>query len=253
MTAERAAARRTAEPRTPTNYPPYRGEPFRRGLTLAFNKVLAGLFARVRLVGREHLPPGPYVACFNHLSWADPIVLVAALPASPRVWFFGPKEDDMMAPGLRNRLMRWSATPVPYRTDKRDLVEAVRRVKLVMDARGVLLVAGEGRIHVGERVVPPLNEGAAFFALRNGVPLVPIAINGTGWLGFGRTVRVKVGVPFETTGYDRRTGVGELTELVRARLQEMVADFPDRPPPGRFGRWLTELFNEWPEGSRPPG
>ena len=31
----------------------------------------------------------------------------------------------------------------------------------------------------------------------------------------------------------------------------MVADFPDPPPPGRFGRWLTELFNDWPEGARP--
>jgi hypothetical protein len=31
----------------------------------------------------------------------------------------------------------------------------------------------------------------------------------------------------------------------------MVADFPDQPRPGRVGRWLTELFNDWPDGSRP--
>ena len=30
----------------------------------------------------------------------------------------------------------------------------------------------------------------------------------------------------------------------------MVADAPDLPPPGRVGRWLTERFNDWPEGSR---
>ena len=241
---------RSDEPRTPTNYPPYRGERFRLLLTSLVTRIGTGLFVRIRLEGREHLPRAPYVACFNHLSWADPFVLHAALPKQPRIWLFGPKEDDMMI-GSRNRLMRWSATPVPYRSDKRDLVDAVRRVKMVMDAGGVLLVAGEGRIHVGERVVPPLNEGAAFFALRNGVPLVPIAINGTGWLGFGRRVRVKVGEPIDTKGSDKRTGVGELTELVRERLQALVADFPDRRPPGRFGRWFTEVFNEWPEGSRP--
>lgn len=249
MSVERAASR-PDEPRTPTNYPPYRGELFRQVLTFLVTRIGTGLFVRVRLEGRENLPEAPYVACFNHLSWADPFVLHAALPVRPRIWLFGPKEDDMMI-GPRNRLMRWSATPVPYRTDKRDLIDAVRRVKMVMDAGGVLLVAGEGRIHVGERVVPPLSEGAAYFALRNGVPLVPIAINGTGWLGFGRKVRIKVGVPIDTRGYDRRKGVGELTELVRERLQALVADFPDRRPPGRFGRWFTEVFNEWPEGSRP--
>jgi hypothetical protein len=31
----------------------------------------------------------------------------------------------------------------------------------------------------------------------------------------------------------------------------MTADFPDPPEPGPFGRWLTEVFNDWPEGARP--
>jgi hypothetical protein len=79
-----------------------------------------------------------------------------------------------------------------------------------------------------------------------------VAINGTGWLGFGRTVRVRVGRPIPIEGYDRRTGVADLTAEIRRRLQELVADFPERRPPGRFGRWLTDAFNEWPEGSRPP-
>ena len=47
----------------------------------------------------------------------------------------------------------------------------------------------------GERDLLPLSEGAAYFALRSGVPLVPIAINGTSWLRFGSRVRVRVGEP----------------------------------------------------------
>ena len=254
MTADpaepRARRERPTEARTPTAHPPYRGEGMRRLATLAFNKTVAGVFARVRLEGRENLPPAPYVICFNHLSWADPIVLVAAMPARPRMWFFGPKEDNMMV-GLRNRLMRWSATPVPYRPGNRDLVDATRRVRMLLDQGGVLAVAGEGRIHVGERIVPPLNDGAAFFALRARVPVVPVAINGTNWLGFGRTVRVRIGEPIAIEGYDSRRGVADLTAEIRRRLEGLVADFPDRPPPGRVGRWLTEVFNDWPEGSRP--
>jgi hypothetical protein len=42
-----------------------------------------------------------------------------------------------------------------------------------------------------------------------------------------------------------------MTDATAAALRALVADFPDPPEPGRFGRWLTEVFNDWPEGSRP--
>ena len=51
---------------------------------------------RPRLVGRERLPDGPAIYCFNHLSWIDPFVLMATLPMRPRLMFFGPKEEDMV-------------------------------------------------------------------------------------------------------------------------------------------------------------
>ena len=30
----------------------------------------------------------------------------------------------------------------------------------------------------------------------------------------------------------------------------MVADEPEHERPGRFGQYITELFNDWPEGDR---
>ena len=156
-----------------------------------------------------------------------------------------------MAVGARNRLMRWVGTAVPYRPGKNDLLDATRRVGAIFAGGGTLAIAGEGRIHAGERVVLPLSEGPAFFALRGGVPLVPIAINGTGWLAFGRTVRVRIGEPIAPSGRPSRERVDTLTAQATAALTALVADHPDRPPPGRLGRWLTELFNDWPEGSRP--
>jgi hypothetical protein len=30
----------------------------------------------------------------------------------------------------------------------------------------------------------------------------------------------------------------------------MVADEPEHEPPGPFGRRITEMFNDWPEGDR---
>ena len=80
---------------------------------------------------------------------------------------------------------------------------------------------------------------------------MPIAINGTSWLGFRRTIRIRVGAPIPAEGRASREGIATLTERTETALLELVADFPDRRVPGRFGRWLTELFNEWPEGARP--
>ena len=48
-----------------------------------------------------------------------------------------------------------------------------------------------------------LEEGPAYFALRSGVPLVPIAINGTSWLRLGRRIRVVVGDPIQANGRPR--------------------------------------------------
>jgi 1-acyl-sn-glycerol-3-phosphate acyltransferase len=247
----RQPASRPDDARPDLGYWPHRFPALRARFAHLVASVLVGVFVRLRVEGRDRLPTSSSILCFNHLSWADPVVLMAALPGPPQLYFFGPREADMSV-GARNRLMRWAGNAVPYQPDKRDLVEAVRRVQALMVAGGALAIAGEGQIHVGESVVPPLNDGAAFFALRAGVPVVPVAINGTNWLGFGRRVRLRIGDPIDPAGFDRRRGAPELTARVRESLQALVADSPDRPPPGRFGRWVTEMFNEWPGGSRPP-
>jgi 1-acyl-sn-glycerol-3-phosphate acyltransferase len=120
----------------------------------------------------------------------------------------------------------------------------------VIKTGSVVAIAGEGRIHVHETELLPLSEGAAYFALRSAVPLVPVAINGTSWLRFGGRVRVRVGEPILIAGRPTRAAVIEGTAQLTAALLDLVADAPDVPEPGRVGRWVTEKFNDWPEGSR---
>ncbi|MFH0751568.1 MAG: lysophospholipid acyltransferase family protein [Chloroflexota bacterium] len=215
-------------------------------------RIAVGAYLRLRVEGLERLPDGPALICFNHQSWVDPFALTAALPARPDLLFFGPREADMRVGG-KNRLIDWSGRGVPFRPDKRGLVEVAHRVDAIFARGGRLAVAPEGRIHAGERVVLPFDDGAAYFAARTGVPIVPIAILGVGWLRFGGTVRVRVGKPIPVPpGRATRESVKALTDATHRALLDLVADGRDREPPGPVGRWLTEVFQDWPEGSRPP-
>ena len=231
-------------------YGPRRFPGFRHRLARFVARSLVRPFFRLRVEGLEQLPDGSSVACFNHLNWIDPLVVLAAMPADPPVYFFGPREPDMYV-GLKNRLMRWAGNAVAYRPGNRDMVQAVRRVDALMASGAVLAIAGEGRIHVGEAAIWALSDGPAVFALRSHVPIVPLAINGTSWLGFGRQIRVRIGAPVPTTGLDRRADTARVTAEVQERLRLLVADFPELPPPGPAWTRITEMFNDWPEGTRP--
>ena len=227
--------------------------PLRRTLRTWISRLVAGALCRAlfrpSLVGRDRLPGGAAIYCSNHLSWIDPFVVMATLPMRPRVMFFGPKEEDMSVGG-RNRLMQWTGATIPYRPGKNDLLDATRRVHAAVAAGRVVVIFGEGRIQPFESHLRPLSEGAAYFALREAVPLVPIAIHGTSWVRFGRRIRVEIGEPIPPEGRASREAVDALTGRCEAAIAAMTADEPDLARPGRFGRWLTELFNDWPEGSR---
>lgn len=220
--------------------------------TWLISAIAVRVFFRRRVEGGSRLPDGPYLLCFNHQSWADPFILLAIMQRRPRITFFGPKEADLRI-GRRNRLIAWSGMALPYRPDKTDLLGATRRVQAVFEAGRVLALAGEGRIHAGEATLLPLDEGAAFFAQRAAVPIVPVALNGTSWLVFGRRLRVRIGVPIPTAGRSSREDIHSLTSETWQALHALCASYPDPVPPPAGSLWyrFTEAFNEWPEGARP--
>jgi 1-acyl-sn-glycerol-3-phosphate acyltransferase len=216
--------------------------------TALFFAVVLRCYVRLRVRGLERLPSGPYVLCFNHLSWLDPFVLLAVWPSEPRLFIYGPKEADMTV-GLRNRLIAWSGMAVPFDPEKTHLLASLKRGVEVLKAGHPLAIAGEGGLSDHEEVVLPLHEGTAWFALKAGVPVVPVAISGTRWWHFGKRIHVTVGDPIDPGS--RRpdaASVQALTAQAHAALSALVAGQQDGPVPGRFGRWLTGLFDERDHG-----
>ena len=207
-------------------------------------RFLVGSVVRVRVENADVLPDGGCVVCFNHPSWVDPFAFTGFWPGRRWLFILGPRERDLRV-GWKNRLIGWSRRGVPLKPGGEDLLETTRRAVAVLERGDVLAVAGEGRVADREGTLLPLEGGAAYFALRARVPVVPMAILGTRWVHFGKRVTLRFGAPVATAGRPRgRAGLVEVTEEVRASLARLLADARDEEPPGRFWRWFSEVFND---------
>jgi len=227
--------------------------PFQRSFRHWFTRTLASvgvkLWFRVEVVNPEAFAREPALYVFNHLSWMDTPIVVTVIPSQPRLYMYGPKEADIHKGG-RNRFMWWTGIPIPFRPNKDDMLTSVKRAQAVFDSGGVLAIAAEGAIHVHEGDLLPFQEGAAYLALRAGVPIVPLAITGSSWARFRGRVLIRIGAPIETGERPTREAVARYTALAWHALRALVADDRDLPRPGPISRWLTDMFNDWGPGGR---
>jgi 1-acyl-sn-glycerol-3-phosphate acyltransferase len=215
----------------------------------AVRLVLKGLLAtyvRTTVEGVDRLPAsGPYIICFNHPSWLDPIFLAAAWPDRDRpLYIFGPREQDMSV-GIRNHLITWTRRGVPLKPAAQDVIDVARRSVAVLRSGACLAVAGEGRLSDHEGRILPLETGLAHFARLAPAPIVPTAMIGSRWIHLGSRVRIRIGDAVHPEGYPRdKAGAVAMTGEVQARLQALLEGVVDRDPPGRLGRTISEAFND---------
>jgi 1-acyl-sn-glycerol-3-phosphate acyltransferase len=203
---------------------------------------------RTSVAGSERLPKtGPYIICFNHPSWLDPIFLAALWPdPERRLSIFGPREQDMRI-GWRNHLITWTRRGVPFKPASQDVLDATRRSVAVLRAGGCLAVAGEGRLSDHEGRILPLETGLAHFARLADAPIVPTAIIGTRWIHLGSRVRIRIGAPVHPDDFDGgKAGAVAMTVFVEERLQALLEGVVEREPPGWLGRTISEAFNDRP-------
>lgn len=211
-------------------------------------KWISAAYVRVRIEGAEHLPTsGGYVICFNHPSWLDPIVIAGWWPDRDRLlYIFGPREADMSV-GIRNHLITLTGRGIPFQPGGADALDATRRSLVVLRAGAALAVAGEGRLSDHEGTPLPFEPGVGHFAQLARVPIVPLSIDGTRWVHFGSTVRLRIGAPIDPSGFGSgRATAARLSAAAHAAVTAGLAGVTDRPPPGRLGATISEAFNDRP-------
>jgi 1-acyl-sn-glycerol-3-phosphate acyltransferase len=222
---------------------------FRNWFSRTVSKLIMKGWFRITVVNPERFLDGPGVYAFNHLSWMDPMLFLATLPKEPRLYFYGPKQEDLKK-GKRNRFMWWTGVPVPFSPLKDDLITSVRYVQAVFDSGGALAIAPEGSIHVHEGDLLPFEDGAAYLALRAGVPIVPVAITGISAAFFRGRILVRIGEAIHVEGRPSKRNIDHYSAVVWHAIKGMIQDDRDLPRPSRFEAWLTDLFNDWGPGGR---
>lgn len=211
-------------------------------------RVLVGAYVRTRVSGVDRLPrSGPYIICFNHPSWLDPIVLAALWPDRQRqLYIFGPREQDMGA-GPRNALITWTRRGVPFQPNAQDIGDVTRRTLAVLRSNACLAIAGEGRLSDHESRILPLETGLAHFSRMARAPIVPTSIIGTRWVHLGSRVEIEMAEPVHPGDFPAgKIGARAMTDVVEERLQSLLRGAQERDPPGWLGRTISEAFNDRP-------
>jgi 1-acyl-sn-glycerol-3-phosphate acyltransferase len=182
---------------------------------------------RTRLVGRENLPAtGGIVLAGNHISYADPALMWSILP---RPTHFMAKSELWKHGFIGWCLDQFWAFPVERgRSDRTALAKAAA----YLEAGEPVAIFPEGtRNREGD---VEAQGGAAFIALRAGVPIVPVGIAGTDlikppgsrFIRFPR-VTISVGTPVRASDYE---GLGrkETVEAMTAEVMRRIAAEVDR-------------------------
>jgi len=187
--------------------------------------LLAVSGARVRIEGLEKLnKDAAYVLVANHTSYMDtPAVLLIPL----QIRFFA-KGGLFRIPFLGGHLRRAGHLPVVRDNPRASLKSLTEGARLVRE-RGVsvLLFPEGGRSPEGLR---EFREGAAYLAIKAGVPAVPIGIVGMRQvLPMGslhvrpHAVTIRIGDPISTEGM-KLDARGELNETLRRKVAESIGE-----------------------------
>jgi 1-acyl-sn-glycerol-3-phosphate acyltransferase len=211
-------------------------------LMWGINRAIMRTLFDMHTVGLEGWPASPFQLVVNHHNGFDPMLVLSVVPIEPRITWFGPKEADFSR-GFKNRLMSYLGGVIPYNPEKTTLTSAVRAVRRVFEADGVLGIFAEGRIGFRETELLPFEDGAAAFAVSSGVPVVPCAIVGSTDLWFRKRVEVRFGPPLQTGTVRGRAARAELDARIRGAVAALLPDDEPRLPRRRPLVFLTDLLN----------
>src|SRR5579862_815409 len=134
-----------------------------------------GLRIEVKASGLENAPEGPFVYCSNHQSVLDILVLGSVLRGDYK---WAAKRELMKIPFLGWHLRLAGHVPGDRHAGARSAAVVIARFEEVLRRGKPLLVFPEGT-RSEDGIMKPFKNGGFYAAVRAGVPVVPVAVEGT--------------------------------------------------------------------------
>lgn len=148
---------------------------------------------RMKVIGRQNIPKeGPIIVCGNHKSFLDPPLIM--ITAKRKLIFLAKAE---LTKSKFLALLGWVFEVILVSKNEKDIKTVKSSLKILKNG-GCIALFPEGTrkgLEKGEKV----KDGAAFFAIKTGVKIVPVGISG-GEKPFKR-VFVKYGEPIDYSSY----------------------------------------------------
>ncbi|HEX9241779.1 MAG TPA: lysophospholipid acyltransferase family protein [Anaeromyxobacter sp.] len=193
---------------------------------------LAG--ARLEVVRPPSPPPGPAIFVCNHESALDIWVVFSIMPRSFR---FIAKQELYRLPIFGWYMRLGGHVPVDRSNHQRALASLAKAGETIRGGTSIVAFPEGTRSRTGR--IQPFKKGAFVVAKEAGVPIIPIAISGTGAITPSKkieihpgTIRVVAGDPIDPAAFPEKE---RLLEHVRARIIELhlaAGGLGGEPAPG---------------------
>ncbi|MEM7770240.1 MAG: lysophospholipid acyltransferase family protein [Cyanobacteria bacterium P01_A01_bin.37] len=241
-------------------------------------RLLKTLF-RIRIENRENIPQQPAILTPNHLSHIDPFLVLASVPSHPYYYILGDART------LYNKLWKrwligWAGGVIPLerwwkeevavinaahhgRADLKSLAAAIEHdvpngssiqqlrqidqaVQVILSRGDAIMLFPEGRLgEVEGTLYRPLKRGTVIYAMRAGVPIIPVALIGTQDLYLRKTLTLRFGKPLHLPHQKRpkRLDIDDSLAQLETALQDLLPNDYQEPTGLKLCRyWLNRLF-----------
>lgn len=192
-------------------------------------RILLFFTAKITASGYENIPEtGPFIPVVNHMSVMDTVLLLAFAPPLRRAYMAGEKWEKVPILG---RLMTWTGAIFINRGEVDRA--ALKKIQAALDDGKVLGMAPEGTRSKNGQMARAKN-GAAYLALRAGVPLLPVGVVNTNLYKANlkrlrRTpLEIHAGPPFTLPEIGRRPRGKDLDAYSHFIMIHIAAQLPER-------------------------
>ncbi len=189
--------------------------------------LLFAMRLKVTVTGEEKVDPAQnYIFVSNHLSYTDTPVILGNIKTNFR---FMAKSGLFKIPFLGHHLKTANHIPVSLENPREAVKSLTDASRLIKEHRLSVLVFPEGGR--GEGPLQPFREGAAYVAIKSGLPIIPMALIGTREAMpmhriaiTGGKVTIRIGDAISTEGLTVRD-----REALTNKLRDAVAELLETP------------------------